>query len=245
MQRAFPIRMHRRRRLSGLGYPIIPDQFTTAGGVPEAFSLQTPDATIVQILQQQGQQLPAALAAAMAAGVASTTYVAPNQSPITASVNVAPGVWLWTRADGTQFYGDASQNPVSYTPPAVTPSGTPIAVPPAMNTPTTTTPTVVTTPATTSQPTSTVAPAVTPTPTPLPATTPVAVTPSGTVISTTTGTPATSGTVVAATQGAVSSLVTWLEGSLIGGIPNWLLLGGAVAGLMMFGGDGSSGSRRR
>lgn len=93
MQRRYPIRS--RRGLRGLGYPIIPDQFTTAAGVPEAFSLKTPDATIMQILQQQGQQLPAALAAAMAAGAPSTTYVAPNQSPITGSVSLAPDQGGW------------------------------------------------------------------------------------------------------------------------------------------------------
>jgi hypothetical protein len=90
-------------------------------------------------------------------------------------------------------------------------------------------PAPVATPATSSQPTSVVAPA--------------AVTPSGTPISTTTGTP-TSGTVISSVQGELSSLMTWLEGSLIGGIPNWLLVGGAVAGLMMFGDDGSSRRRR-
>jgi len=231
MQRRFPIR--RRRGLRGLGYPIIPDQFTTAAGVPEAFSPGTADATIVQVLTSQGQQLPAALAAAMAAGTPSTTYVAPNQSPISNSLAVAPGVWQYTRVDGTTFYGDANQNPVSYTPPAVTPAGGTIPVPPALNTPVITPAPVATTPAS-SQPASTVSTAVTP----------VAVTPSGAPISTTTGTP-TSGTVVASVQGELSSLMTWLEGSLIGGIPNWLLVGGAIAGLMMFGGDGGSSSRRR
>jgi hypothetical protein len=228
MDRAFTIR--RRRGLRGLGYPIIPDQFTTAGGVPEAFSPKTADATIVQILQQQGQQLPAALASAMAAGTPSTTYVAPNQSPISSSVNVAPGVWQWTRVDGTTFYGDANQNPVSYTPAAVTPAGGVVPLPPAISTPVTTPapPAVVTTPV--------VTPIVPGTP---------ALTPSGTLISTTTGTPATSGTVVAAAESSLDSLMSWLEGSMIGGIPNWLLLGGAVAGLMMFGGDGGSSSRRR
>jgi len=238
MRGRFPIRI--RRGLRGLGYPIIPDQFTTAAGVPEAFSPGTADATIVQVLTSQGQQLPAALVAAMAAGTRSTTYVAPNQSPISGSVNVAPGVWVWTRTDGTQFYGDANQNPVNYVPPvtefappAVTPAGGTIALPPTLSTPVITPAPVATTPAN-SQPASTVSTAVTP----------VAVTPSGAPISTTTGAP-TSGTVIASVQGELSSLMTWLEGSLIGGIPNWLLVGGAIAGLMMFGGDGGSSSRRR
>ena len=183
---------------------------------------------MVAILQSQGQQLPTALAAAMAAGTASTTYVAPNQSPISNSLNVAVGVWMYTRADGTTFYGDANQKPVNYTPPAVSPSGTQIPVPPALNTPPVTTTPTVTTPAAISQPA---------------ANTAIAVTPSGAQISTTTGAP-TSGTVIASVQGTVDSLMTWLEGSLIGGIPNWLLLGGAVAGLMIFGGPGSSPRRR-
>jgi len=194
--------------------------------VPEAFSPNTPDATIVQVLTSQGQSLPAALAAAMAAGTPSTTYVAPNQSPISGSLAVAPGVWQWTRVDGTTFYGDVNQNPVSYTPPAVTPAGGVIKLGPPPQGPVEPTPAG-------SQPAATVSTAVTP----------VAVTPSGTPISTITGTP-TSSTVVAAAQGELDSLMTWLKGSMIGGIPNWLLLGGAVAGLMMFGDDGSSRRRR-
>lgn len=229
--------MRHRRRLRGLGYPIIPDQFTTAAGVPEAFSPKTPDATVVQILQSQGQQLPAALASAMAAGAPSTTYVAPNQLPVSSSVNVAPGVWQWTRVDGTKFYGDASGNPVGYTPSAVTPSGGVIALPPTLNTPPTTPAPVATTPASSpaAPPVAFVGPS---TPAPQPA-----VTPAGAPISSTTGTP-TSGTVVSSVEGELDSIMTWLKGSMLGGIPNWLLVGGAVAGLMMFGDDGSSRRRR-
>jgi hypothetical protein len=159
-----------------------------------------------------------------------TPAVTPSGTPVStqtgaaitlvAQNEVVPGVWNCVMSDGTTHYCDNNQNPISYTPP----------------------PAPVATPATSSQPTSVVAPAVTPTPATVPATTPAAVTPSGTPISTTTGTP-TSGTVISSVQGELSSLMTWLEGSLIGGIPNWLLVGGAVAGLMMFGDDG--GSRRR
>jgi hypothetical protein len=231
VRNAYPIR----RRLSGLGYPVLPDSFTTAAGVPESFSPQTADATVVSILQSQGQQLPAALAAKWAAAQANpatTPAVTASGTPVStqtgaaitllSTIAVAPGVWSCVMSDGTSHYCDQNQNPISYTPP----------------------PPPVATPAATSQPTSTVAPAVTPAPTTVPATTPAAVTPSGAPISTTTGAP-TSGTLVSTVGTEVDSLVTWLEGSLIGGIPNWVLLGGAVAGLMMFGGDGGGSSRRR
>lgn len=231
MDRAFTMR--RRRGLRGLGYPILPDTFTTTAGVSESFSPNTPDAAMVAMLTSQGQQLPADLAAKLAAGSAtSTPAVTPSGTPVSTqtgatvrllnTIFVAPGVWNCLMSDGSSHYCDANANPISYTPP----------------------PPPVTTPAAGSQPTSTVAPAVTPVPAPTGTTAPpVAVTPAGGQISTTTGTP-TSGTVVASVQGTLDSLMTWLEGSLIGGIPNWLLVGGAVAGLMMFGSDGSSRRRR-
>jgi hypothetical protein len=216
--------------MRGLGYPILPDTFSTAAGVSESFSPNTPDAAMVAMLTSQGQQLPADLAAKLAAGV-STPAVTASGTPVStqtgaavrliSTIAVAPGVWNCVMSDGSSHYCDGNANPISYTPPAP-----------------------VTTPATGSQPTSTVSPAVTPqTFLGPPVQTPVAVTPSGTPISTTTGTP-TSSTVVASVQGTVDSLMTWLEGSLIGGIPNWLLVGGAVAGLMMFGDDGSPRRRR-
>jgi hypothetical protein len=231
MNRGFPIR--RRRR--GLGYPILPDSWPGM-----AFSPGTPDAIQMAVLKQMSASLPPDLQAkwdaAQAAAASSTTAaVTASGTPISTqtgaavtavnSIFVAPGVWLWTMSDGSSHYVDVAGNPVSYTPPAPTPA---------------------TTPAAGSQPTAVVAPAVTPTPAPVPAVTPVAVTPAGAQISTTTGTPApTSAGVVSSVEGTLDSLMSWLKGSLIGGIPNWLLVGGAVAGMMMFGGDGSSSRRRR
>jgi hypothetical protein len=235
MRGGYPIRVVRRR---GLGAPVLPDNLITAAGISESFSPGTPDAIIMNVLQTQGQQLPADLAAKWAAAqgdLTTTPQPAPAIQPVilppvavTASgspvstqtgaaitlmntIAVAPGVWKCIMSDGSSHYCDVNQNPISYTPPA----------------------TPVTTPAS-SQPASTVSTAVNP----------VAVTPSGTPISTTTGAPA-SGTVIASVQGELDSLMTWLEGSMIGGIPNWLLVGGVVAGLMMFGGDGGGSSRRR
>jgi hypothetical protein len=234
------LRGPRVRGLRGLGFPVLPAQLVTAAGLSESFSPDTPDAIMISVLQSQGQQLPAALAAKWAAAqtapvvtpAASTPAVTASGTPVSTqsgaaltlktTIAVAPGVWSCLMSDGSSHYCDVGGNPISYTPPAA-----PVA-----------------TPAASSQPTAVVSPAVTPSPTTTPTTTPVAVTPSGTPISTTTGTP-TTGTVIASVQGELDSLMTWLEGSLIGGIPNWLLVGGAVAGLMMFGGDGGSTRRRR
>jgi hypothetical protein len=245
---------HRRRRgLSGLGAPILPDQFTTAAGVPESFSPGTPDATIVAILQSQGQALPPSLVAAMAAQqtvtqattVPSTTTsptpvvapdpssspanpapgaVTPSGAPISTqtgaavtlltTINVAPGVWQCVMSDGSSHYCDSAARPISYTPPAAQPA---------------------TTPAAGSQPTSTVQP------TPgAPPVTVVAVTPAGGQISTTNAAPA--ATPAAGQSSFVESALAWLEGSMIGGIANWLLLGGAA---LLFLSDSGSTSRKR
>jgi len=231
--------------MRGLGYPVLPDSFVTSSGVSESFSPQTPDAVMMSILLSQGQQLPADLAAKWAAAQAGTPLpssspanpasgaLTPSGQPIStqtgqavsllSTIAVAPGVWRCVMSDGTSRYCDANQNQINYTPPPP-----PAAVPAA------------------SLPTSVVAPTVTTYPqTGITAgVTPVAVTPAGGQISTTTGTP-TSGTLVASVQGTVDSLMTWLEGSLIGGVPNWLLLGGAAAALFMFSGPGGSSPRRR
>ena len=110
--------------------------------------------------------------------------------------------------------------------PATTPLPVASAPPPAL----------VTTPAAGSQPTSTVSPSVTPVPPP-PGIVPSvpAVSPSGAVISSTSGAPA------PAPASPSSSIMDWLTGSMFGGIPNWLLVGGAA--LLFFGESG--GSRRR
>jgi hypothetical protein len=254
MDRAFPMRVRGRRPFRrGLGYPILPDNFTTAQGSPWSFSPGTPDAIQMEVLTQGGQTLPLDLQAKWDAAqgtLTTTTQPAPAITPTTAppavtasgtpistqtgaavtllnniAVPGAPGVFQCFMSDGSSHYCDQNTNPISYTPP----------------------PPPVATPAAVSQPTSVVAPAVTPQaflgP---PVQAPPAVTPAGTQISTTTGTPApTSAAVVSSVESTLDSLMTWLKGSLIGGIPNWLLLGGAAAGLMMFGGDGGSSRRRR
>src|ERR1700693_261523 len=81
--------IHRRyirlRRSLGLGYPVLPDQLVTAAGIPESFSPQTPDATMMQILQGQNQQLPPDLAAKWAAAQAApvpTPAVTPSGAPV-------------------------------------------------------------------------------------------------------------------------------------------------------------------
>ena len=223
-------RFVRVRRLQGLGAPLIPDQFTTAAGAPESFSPGTPDAIIVQVLQQQGQALPADIAAAYAAGQSSAAQ--PLQKTVTSSLSVAHGVWLWTRSDGTTFYGDANQNPVSYTPPpppAVAPSGTPVAAPPAQPVVT-----ITTTPAAASQPTATVAP----TPGSVQAT--PAVTPSGTPISTVTGAP-----LVPTTPAPSTSILPSSVASIFSSLPTWAWLGIGVGALFLFSDGGSSSGRRR
>ena len=235
----------RHRGFTGIGYPVLPDQFVTAAGLPEAFSPGSPDALIVRILQGQGQQLPADLAAKLAAAQTTATTTDPTQSPanpapgaltpsgqpistqtgaaitLLNTIAVAPGVWTCVMSDGSSHYCDVAGKPISYTPPAPAPA---------------------TTPAAGSQPTQTVAPAVTPTPSPTPAPAPVAVTPAGGQISTTTGTPQAS--IVPTVQGMLDSVMTWLKGSLIGGVPNWALLGGAAAILLMFSEDGGAHRRR-
>jgi hypothetical protein len=234
--------------LRGLGYPILPDQLITAAGVSESFSPNTPDATMVSILQQQGQQLPADLAAKMAAA---QTVTPATQVPVT-STSPAPV----TTANPTQ-------SPANPAPGALTPSGQPISTQTAAPVSLMTTiaiapgvwqcvmsdgsshycdgtgspisytppvPTAVTTPAAASQP----APV-----------TVIAVTPAGGQISTTTGTPtSTTPATTTDTSSFIDEGLAWLQQSMIAGIPNWVLLGGGAALLLMMG-DGGKGSRRR
>jgi len=230
-----------------LGYPVLPDSFITASGMSESFSPQTPDALMVSILQSQGQQLPADLAAKWAAAQAGTPppssspanpangALTPSGQPISTqtgqavtlvnTIAIAPGVFSCVMSDGSSHYCDANSQPISYTPPAPVP---------------------MTTPAAGSQPTSTVSPVVTPAPqTGITSVTPVAVTPAGGQISTTTGTPASTTVLPAGVQSTLDSLTTWLKGSLIGGVPNWLILGGAAAAFFMFSDGASSSGRRR
>ncbi|MBZ5532594.1 MAG: hypothetical protein LAO20_14270 [Acidobacteriia bacterium] len=220
--------VHARKRL-GLGYPVLPDQFISASGQSFSFSPQTPDATQISVLQQFGQQLPADLAAKWAAAQAAastsapTPAVTPSGTPVSTqtgatvtlvnTLSVAPGVFQCNMSDGSSHYCDASGAAIAYTPPAATPVATPSAA---------------------SAPTSTVAPAVTQSPASTPASTPTAVTPSGLVISTTTGTPAQ--TSAPAPADFMASIATWLQGAMIGGIPNWVLLAGGAALLMFSGG---------
>lgn len=239
----------RPRRLHGLGYPILPDQFTTAAGVSEAFSPQTPDAIMMQILAGQNQQLPPDLAAAWAAAQSGNV---PTVTTTPIPSNVPP-----------QYLGP---------PVAITPSGAPISTQTGaglrlMNIDTLngvpgvyvctmsdgsshycdvdgnaisyTRPaaTPATTPAAGSQPTSTV---VSPPASSTPA--PIAVTPSGVPISTTSGTPT-----AAAPAGDIMigsfDLSSLLFGSAIAGIPNWVFLAGGAA-LFFLSGDSSSPRRR-
>lgn len=248
MNRPFPMRMRGRRGMRGLGYPVLPDSFVTAAGISESFSPQTPDATVISLLQSQGQQLPPDLAAKWAAAqpgsgivnpiilppgqTTDTPAVTPSGAPVStqtgqtvtlvSTVSIAPGVWRCIMSDGSQRYCDANGAAINYTPP-VTPT---------------------TTPAAGSQPTAVVSPTVTTTPSsaPVPGTGIVALTPSGETINSTTGLPTTAPVTPISTD-TLDSITTWLEGSMIAGIPNWLLLGGAAAALFLF--DGGSGGKRR
>jgi hypothetical protein len=234
--------MQRRRR--GLGYPVLPDQFVTAAGVSESFSPQTPDPTVVSILQSQGQQLPADLAAKWAAAQAgppspssspanpANGALTPSGQPISTqtgqsvtlmtTIGIAPGVWQCVMSDGSSHYCDVAGQPISYSPPAVTPA---------------------TTPAAGSQPTSVVSPSVTPTPSPTPQPiTVVAVTPAGGQISTTSGTPA-AVTTAAGQSSFIDSALAWLQTpSFLGFVPNWALVAAGAALLFM---SEDSGSHRR
>jgi hypothetical protein len=245
MLRAYPIRRRpRRANLQGLGYPILPDSFTTAAGVPESFSPGTPDAVMLSILQSQGQQLPADLAAKMAAPLTAPNpssspanpapgALTPSGQPISTQtgnavtlmtqIAIAPGVWQCVMSDGSSHYCDVNSNPISYTPPAVMPA---------------------TTPAAGSQPTSTVSPSVTPTPSPTPQpVTVVAVTPAGGQISTTSGAPA--GTPAAGQSSSfIDSALAWLQTpSFLGFVPNWALLAAGAA--LLFMSNEGGGQRRR
>ncbi|HLW53252.1 MAG TPA: hypothetical protein VKW06_10455 [Candidatus Angelobacter sp.] len=225
----------------------MPDQLVTASGVSESFSPNTPDAIMVSILQSQGQQLPADLAAKYAAATsgqgssgATGSVTTPPTPAVTASgqpvstqtaaglrlvniLSIAPGVYQCSMSDGSQHYCDVDGNPINYTPPPPTPAAPPAA----------------------SQPTATVQP-------PPPAA-PAAFTPSGQPISTTSGTPLPPAPAPAATPAAPglftsienmvpSSITTWIQGSMIAGIPNWILAGGAA--LLLFGMSGSGGRHR-
>ncbi len=113
-----------------LGAPILPDQLVTAAGVSETFSPGTPDALMVQILKQQGQQLPPDLAAKMAAVTPSGQAVSTQTAApvvLTSTIGIAPGVWKCLMSDGSSHYCDAHGNPISYTPPPPTPAVTPAA----------------------------------------------------------------------------------------------------------------------
>jgi hypothetical protein len=272
MQQRRPVRHHYR----GMGWPILPDSFNAASGGFMSFSPNTADATIMQILTSQGQQLPPDLAAKWAAaqsgqqssgaaGSASSSPAAavsasgqPLSTQTGASVGVkvvaaiAPGVFLWTMTDGSSHYADASGNPVSYTPPPPVPVVTPAA----------------------SQPTQSIVPAITgnpadgtsgglmtsntgtPMPPPIflgpPVPAPVgtavpAVTPSGVPISSTNGQPQPVNTTLQPSSDIMLGtfdLTAFLTGSIITGVPNWLLIAGGAAAFFMFSG-GSSTSRRR
>jgi len=245
--------------LRGLGWPVLPDTFNTASGAAESFSPQTPDVSVVQVLTTQGQQLPPSLAAAWAAAQsgagssgaagsgaqAPSPAIAPSGQPLSAQTGaglgvrnvaaIAPGIFQWTMSDGSQHYGDINGNPVSYTPPPATPTVTPAQSQPTQSV----VPSMITITGNPWDGTSggfmTSAP---PVGTPVPA-----VNPSGQRISTTNGTPAQ--TVAPASSDIMLGtfdLTAFLTGSLIGGVPNWLLLGGAAA-LFFFSGGGSP--RRR
>lgn len=265
MRRQIPVRSiaHQLsyRGIRGLGWPVLPDFFHTAAGGFESFSPNTPDATVVQMLTQQGQQLPPDLAAAWAAAqsgaqssgatgsaaasASPTPAVTPSGSPVSTQTgsglgvknvtSVAPGIFLLTMSDNSAYFGDINGTQVSYTPPPPIPVVTPAQ----------------------SQVTQTVVPAA-----PGPVGNPfngtsgglMTVAPSGTPVSAITP----SGSPVSTTNGAVSPVVlpgssdimlgtfdlsSFLKGSMIGGIPNWILLAGGAA--LLFMGSGTSSHRRR
>src|SRR5260370_33828014 len=88
-----PVSAFQRRR-GRLGWPILPDTFNTASGASESFSPNTPDQQVFEILQQQDQALPAALAAKWATVTASAAPVSTHTGarPTAANVqNIAPG----------------------------------------------------------------------------------------------------------------------------------------------------------
>jgi hypothetical protein len=241
----------RARRLHGLGYPILPDNFTTAAGVSESFSPQTPDSIVMQILTQQNQALPADLAAAWAAAAQSNVptvtatppapipsnvppqflgppvAITPGGTPISTqtgaglrltnitAVNGVTGVYVCTLSDGSSHYCDVDGNAISYTPPASTPATTPAAGSFNWTNPPIITPMYV----------------------------PPAVTPSGQPISTTSGTP-TAPAAAAAPAFDLSSITSWLSGSMFLGIPNWMVLAGGAGALFLLGDSGSSPRRR-
>jgi hypothetical protein len=246
MDRAFPMR-RRMPRLRGLGYPILPDQFTTAAGVSESFSPQTADATMIAILQSQGQQLPADLAAKMAA--------AQTVTPATQVPSITTSPVPVTTANPTQ-------SPANPAPGAVSPSGQPISTQTAA--PVSLAATIAIAPGVwqcvmsdgsshycdgNANPISYTPPAPAPATTPAASSQPaapvtvIAVTPAGGQISTTTGTTAPLTTPAAVSSSFVDEAMAWLQQSMIAGIPNWVLLGGGAA-LLLMSGDGK-GSRRR
>lgn len=213
-------RAYRRGRLAGLGFPVLPDNFNAASGTAFSFSPQTPDSVVMTILAQNNAKLPPDLAAKWAASQGAVT---PAGTPVSTqtgqtltlrnSLFIAPGVFLCTMSDGSQHYCDGGGAYISYTPPPVTPAVSPSVSP-------------VTAP-------------VPPTPMPVTPNTPAAVTPSGTPISTTTG--STTPAVAPAPPPSIlpAGLSSWLTGTMIGGVPNWVLLaGGGALLLSMSGGTG-------
>lgn len=226
---------------SRLGYPVLPDNFTTAAGVPESFSPQTPDSLVIHILGNQNQQLPPDLAAkwgAQSSGAAGSAAqppapaVTPSGQPISTQTaapvrllnlsTIAPGVFRCSMSDGTSHYCDPAGNPISYAPPPAQPAVTPAAA---------------------SLPTAAVSPSVQPIPpsTPQPGAAPAAVTAGGQIISSTSGAPQ-PGAPAPSADFNLSSIFAWLQGSMFGGLPNWLLVGGAA--LLLFA-DSESPRRRR
>lgn len=247
------------RNLRGMGWPILPDSFNAAAGGFESFSPNTPDATIVQMLTSQGQQLPPDLAARWAAqsgqqssgaaGSASSSgsaAVSASGQPLStqtgAGVSVAnvsaitPTVYLWTMTDGSKHYADLNGNPVSYTPPPPTPVVTPAAGSQPIET------VVTALPAITGNPASGTSGGLMTVGTPVPA-----VTASGQPISSTSGAPVQTVAPAASSDIMLGTfdLSAFLTGSIITGVPNWLLIAGGAAAFFMFSGGGGSTSRRR
>lgn len=245
------------RQFRGMGWPILPDSFHSASGGFQSFSPNTPDATVMQFLNAQGQALPPDLAAqwaaAQAGGGSGNTAVNPSGQPVSTQTGagirvlnttvVAPGVWRWDMSDGSSYYADSIGNPINYSPaaPSITPAGGSTAVVPVASQ----VPIPQPMPMVPSMPPPLFlgppqqAPGSTPT-APAP---PVAVTPGGTPISTVTTAPAP----VAAPQAAgfdLSGITAWLQGSLISGVPNWMLVAGGVVGVIMLSSGGSSGRKR-
>jgi hypothetical protein len=74
---------------------------------------------------------------------------------------------------------------------------------------------------------------------------PVAVSPAGFPVNPVTGAPATMPAPAAAAGFDFNSIWTWLQGSMFGGIPNWILVAGGAALFLFSGSGGGKGHRRR